>query len=81
VRGRVQGVWFRDSLQRLAERHGVAGWARNEPDGTVLAVFEGEADGVARLVDFCGIGPPSAHVDGIQETEEEPEGLRGFDVL
>ena len=58
VHGRVQGVFFRDSVRRLAERERVAGWARNAPDGTVEAVFEGEPEAVARLVDFCRLGPP-----------------------
>jgi acylphosphatase len=80
VRGLVQGVWFRDSTLRLAERHQVAGWVRNRADGTVEAVFEGEPGAVERLVDFCRVGPPDARVTAIEETEEEPEGLRGFDV-
>jgi acylphosphatase len=80
VRGLVQGVWFRDSTLRLARRHHVAGWVRNRADGTVEAVFEGEPGAVERLVDFCRVGPPDARVTAIEETEEEPEGLRGFDV-
>lgn len=80
VRGRVQGVFFRDSLRRLAERNGVSGWARNTPDGTVEAVFEGEPDDVARLVSFAGTGPPDASVEGVDVSEEEPEGLSGFSV-
>jgi acylphosphatase len=44
VHGRVQGVFFRDSLRRLAERHGVSGWARNTPEGDVEAVDVHEED-------------------------------------
>ncbi len=80
VRGLVQGVWFRDSTLRLAQRHRVAGWVRNRADGTVEAVFEGDPGAVERLVDFCRVGPPDARVDAVETTEEEPEGLRGFDV-
>ena len=50
VRGRVQGVWFRGSMQEEAERLGVAGWVRNRPDGTVEAEIEGERDAVDALV-------------------------------
>ena len=50
--GRVQGVFFRDSTRREAERRGVAGWARNTADGTVEAVFEGSPEAVDALVDF-----------------------------
>lgn len=78
VHGYVQGVFFRDSLRRLAERHGVAGWARNRLDGTVEAVFEGPAEGVERLVDFAREGPRGASVERIDVKDEEPEGLWGF---
>jgi acylphosphatase len=81
VSGLVQGVWFRESTRRLAERHGVAGWIRNERDGTVQAVFEGAPEAVARLVDFCRLGPPGAEVDRVEVTDEEPAGIEAFDVL
>jgi acylphosphatase len=80
VHGRVQGVWFRESTRRLAERHGVAGWVRNMPDGTVEAVSEGPEDDVARLVDFCRLGPPGAVVTRIEERREEPVGLHAFET-
>jgi acylphosphatase len=80
IGGRVQGVFFRDSLRRLAAEHGVSGWARNTPQGTVEAVFEGEPDEVDRLVSFARVGPRSAEVDRVEIFEEEPEGLSGFSV-
>jgi acylphosphatase len=80
VHGRVQGVFFRDSLRRLAERHDVAGWARNTPEGDVEAVFEGEPDDVERLVSFARTGPPDARVEAVDVHEEEPERLSGFAI-
>jgi acylphosphatase len=80
VHGRVQGVFFRDSVRRLAQQHGVAGWVTNTWDGTVEAVFEGEEDAVERLVDFCRTGPRGAQVDRVEVSEEEPEALSGFTV-
>jgi acylphosphatase len=80
VHGRVQGVFFRDSLRRLAERHGVSGWARNTREGTVEAVFEGDPDAVERLVSFARTGPPDADVEAVDVHEEEPEGLSGFSI-
>lgn len=80
VHGHVQGVFFRDTARRAAERHGVAGWVRNCPDGTVEAVLEGESEGVARLVAFMREGPRGARVERVDVSEEEPEGLRGFSV-
>jgi acylphosphatase len=78
VRGLVQGVFFRDSTRRLAERHGVAGWATNRSDGAVEAVFEGDSAAVERLVAFSREGPRGAQVESVEVLEEEPEGLSGF---
>jgi acylphosphatase len=78
--GQVQGVFFRDSVRREAERHAVAGWVRNCSDGTVEAVFEGRADAVSALVEFCRAGPGHASVSHLDEADETPEGLSGFSV-
>jgi acylphosphatase len=80
IHGHVQGVFFRDSTRRLAERHGVAGWARNNRDGTVEAVFEGEPDAVERLVAFAREGPRGAAVERVDVFDEEPEGSTGFSI-
>jgi acylphosphatase len=80
VRGLVQGVFFRDSARRLAQRYGVSGWIANRPDGAVEAVFEGEEDAVERLVAFSGEGPRGAQVESVEVKEEEPEGLSGFAI-
>jgi acylphosphatase len=80
VRGNVQGVFFRDSCRREARSRGVAGWVTNRPDGAVEAVFEGDADAVQALVDWCGQGPRGAEVDSVDETAEEPEGTSGFEI-
>ncbi len=80
VYGRVQGVFFRDSARRRAQQHGVAGSISNRWDGAVEAVFEGEPEAVERLVRFMHQGPRGAEVERVDVSEEEPEGLRGFDV-
>jgi acylphosphatase len=80
VHGQVQGVFFRDSARRRASQMGVAGWVRNCPDGTVEAVFEGDTDSVAAMVDWSRRGPRGADVDRVEESEEAPEGLTGFSV-
>jgi acylphosphatase len=80
VHGNVQGVFFRDTARRQASSRGVAGWVSNRPDGAVEAVFEGESDAVESLVDFCRSGPRGADVERVEEHDEEPEGLSGFDV-
>src|SRR5919108_3569394 len=89
VHGHVQGVFFRDSVRRLAQQHDVSGSVANRWDGTVEAVLEGEPDAVERLVAFCRKGPRGAqvdsvdvgaHVDSVDVYEEDPEGLSGFAV-
>ncbi len=80
VNGHVQGVFFRDSARRLAQQHGVAGWISNRWDGAVEAVFEGDPDAVERLLSFCRKGPRGAEVDSVEVTEQDPEGLSGFNV-
>ena len=80
VHGNVQGVFFRDSVRRLATQHGVAGWVRNTWDGTVEAVFEGDEDAVARMVDFCREGPRGAQVERVDVDDEPVEGASGFRV-
>lgn len=78
--GRVQGVFFRDSVRREANSAGVAGWATNRADGKVEAVFEGDNTAVERLVEFCRRGPGHAEVEDLEVTDEEPENLDGFKV-
>ena len=78
--GRVQGVFFRDSVRREAVRRGVAGWVRNCSDGSVEAVFEGPPDAVAAMVDFCRAGPGHSSVSVLDEESEPAEGLGSFEV-
>jgi len=74
ISGRVQGVFFRDSVQRLARKLKVVGWVRNLPDGRVEAVFEGDEENVKRMIEFCKRGPPAARVDDVKVIWEKPSG-------
>jgi acylphosphatase len=58
--------------------HGVGGWVRNAPDGSVEAVFEGEDAAVEAMTAWCRHGPPQARVDAVDVVSEAPEGLSGF---
>jgi acylphosphatase len=80
VHGRVQGVFFRDTTRRIAESRGVAGWVRNNPDGSLEATFEGPANAVDAMVRFAHDGPRGAGVEGVEVFDEEAEGLTGFRV-
>lgn len=65
IHGRVQGVWFRESMCREAERLGVTGWVRNLPDGSVEAMVQGSTQAVDALINWSKVGPPMAHVERI----------------
>ena len=80
VHGDVQGVAFRDNTRRQARSRGVDGWVTNRSDGAVEAVFEGDPDAVQSMVEFCKGGPRAADVKDVDVSDEEPEGLSGFDV-
>ena len=80
VSGRVQGVFFRDTVRNAAEREGVAGWVRNTSDGTVEAVLEGVGAAVDRVIAQTREGPPAAEVDAVEVFDEPDEGLTGFRV-
>ncbi|MFZ1997363.1 MAG: acylphosphatase [Solirubrobacteraceae bacterium] len=80
VHGKVQGVFYRDSTRDAARNEGVAGWAANCSDGSVEVVLEGPADAVQSVVGYCRRGPSSADVHSVDEHEERPEGLTGFQV-
>ena len=80
VHGHVQGVFFRDSIRRLAQRYGVSGWVSNRSDGAVEAILEGDEDAVERLVAFARKGPRGAQVESVEVTNEEPKGLTGFSI-
>ena len=80
VHGRVQGVFFRDTVRRMAQSRGIAGSVRNTPDGTVEAVFEGNDEDVESMVRWCRQGPRGAQVERVEVIEEDPEGLDEFRV-
>jgi acylphosphatase len=80
ISGEVQGVSFREGARRKATEAGVSGWITNRSDGRVEAVFEGPAEAVDELVEFCREGPTAASVENVDVQTEEPESLSGFDV-
>ena len=69
IHGRVQGVWFRESMRLEAERLNVAGWVRNTPDGAVEAVVQGPTAAVEAMIEWARSGPPLARVDRVEVGE------------
>ncbi|MBM9602624.1 acylphosphatase [Desulfopila inferna] len=69
IKGRVQGVFFRDYTRRKAEKLSLKGWVRNEPDGTVGAVFQGSESDIEKMIEWLDEGSPQANVTGVQVQE------------
>ena len=80
VHGSVQGVFFRDTTRRKARSRGVSGWVRNCPDGSVEALFEGDADAVDAMLAFTREGPRGAEVERVDVEDVAPEGLDDFQI-
>ena len=81
ISGRVQGVWFRGWTVDEARRRGLDGWVRNRRDGTVEAVFAGDAARVDDMVEACRRGPPTARVLRVEVGPYEEEVEPGFRSL
>lgn len=81
IRGRVQGVGYRNWTARTRRDLGLCGWVRNRRDGTVEAVFHGPAEAVDRMLAACRQGPESARVDSVDrfEAEQADAGQGGFE--
>jgi acylphosphatase len=71
IRGRVQGVWFRESMRLEAERLGVTGWVSNRLDGTVEAVVQGQARAVEAMIAWARRGPEAAEVSGVEVSDAQ----------
>lgn len=74
VTGHVQGVFFRAATQRRARELGLGGWVRNEPDGTVRVVAEGEKSALEQLASFLHQGSPAAEVRAVETTWDDATG-------
>ena len=80
IHGRVQGVFFRAEARSRAESLGLGGWVRNQPDGSVEAILEGDDERVQSMLEWCRRGPAGAQVDDVETVEEAPAGETRFEV-
>jgi len=80
VHGRVQGVWFRDSTRREAERLGIAGYAINLPDGTVEVLACGASNALDELAGWLQSGPPMASVTRVDVRDSDAGESDGFRI-
>jgi acylphosphatase len=82
VRGRVQGVGFRYFTLRAAQRHGIAGWVRNRPDGDVEAEGQGSAAALQAWLDELRRGPLGGRVDQLESRSQPPtRSFSSFEIL
>ena len=68
IHGRVQGVWFRESMKQQAEQLGIHGWVMNRADGCVEAVIQGNENAIAAMLAWVHSGPPLAQVTQVEQT-------------
>ena len=81
ITGQVQGVGYRESMRREAQRLGVAGWVRNQRDGSVEALVDGAPADVRALIEWAQRGPRAARVSGVKATGvEADETFTGFEI-
>ena len=80
VRGRVQGVGFREATVRTAGELGLLGWVRNDEEGGVRVHAEGSDAAVSELLDFLRSGPRGARVEAVEVTEAKVEGHEQFAI-
>jgi len=82
VRGKVQGVFFRENTKQKAQEIGLTGWVRNTDDGGVEAMFEGEREKILEIIDWGKTGPALAKVDNIEiEWQDFQNKFSSFQVL
>jgi len=82
IRGKVQGVFFRQALKVVAKKNNVLGWVRNLNDRRVEAVLEGDSKSINSVIEWTRIGPANSRVDDIEATNEEFKNeFSTFDVL
>jgi len=71
VKGKVQGVYFRQGMKDIAEKKNVTGWVRNLQDKRVEAVLEGKDADVNSVIEWSHMGPPNAIVDDVEIINED----------
>jgi len=81
IYGQVQGVFFRQGVKDMALELGLAGFVRNEPDGSVYLEIEGEESALEKMAEFCRNGPPGAKVNSLDISEGAVQNFTGFNIV
>lgn len=80
VSGKVQGVFFRESTRKEAEKLKIAGYVRNLADGRVEITAQGTHDAIEALIAWCATGPPAARVETVEVQEIQSRGMLDFRI-
>ena len=82
IRGKVQGVFFRQSIKVIAKKNNITGWAKNLDDGRVEVLLEGDSESVNTVIEWSNIGPANARVDEVEiKTKKFKNEFLSFEVL
>lgn len=81
VKGKVQGVYYRESTKAVADQLGIRGTIKNEPNGDVVIEAEGDDGFLEMFLDWCREGPERAEVSAVETNEGELKNYRNFEVL
>lgn len=81
ISGKVQGVFFRQTAARMAERLNVKGWIKNTPDSKVEALITGAPDNITNFINWCKVGPEKANVENVAISKQPEIIFRKFEVL
>ncbi len=81
IGGKVQGVYYRQETQKMANALGLAGWVKNNEDSTVTVIAEGKKEMVYKLIDFCHHGPEMAVVKNVSITQVDWTGFSSFEIV
>lgn len=81
ISGTVQGVFFRESARKLAEKLEIKGWIKNTFDGNVEALITGEENDVKEFVSWCRQGPERAEVDDVKISKQQIIKFQKFEVV
>ncbi len=81
VKGKVQGVWYRQSTLQKASELGIKGYVKNQADGSVYIEAEGNKDQLDALLYWCSLGPEFAKVENVSFNESELQPFESFEIL
>jgi len=80
IKGKVQGVFYRQTAKEVADAEGIKGWVRNTENGDVEVIASGSKEALQAFIDWCNIGPTRAKVEDVQVTPVADQYFKAFEV-